>query len=282
MHALLPRHFRVEGGGQQLAGTHCNNSSRPVEGFGVAGLGRFHLGKDFDAVRRGLFGRIVSDDVTSLVLAQQTQGWALAGETHSLRYAYDPDPDGSYTLLNRMANDLLSQRDWPGRLKWLRAAGVGSLIASDVVPGTPGLVPVATEKEIGVPVTLYAIASPLPGVRRLSRVFGSKSPREAVARFDRSDFDPGTDGVVSGDPPFEGGGVPDTDAAARVVAEGPDALEIETSGSRAGLLHVDRSFTPRIVARVNGAVARPVPLDLHLTGIPVPPGASRVSVDLAP
>lgn len=51
MHALLPCHFRVEGGGQQLAGTHCNNSSRPLQIGCVGGMGRvcrLHLGKDLD------------------------------------------------------------------------------------------------------------------------------------------------------------------------------------------------------------------------------------------
>ena len=51
MYALLACHFRVEGGGQQLAGTHCNNSSCPLQIGCVGGVGRIrrlHLGQDLD------------------------------------------------------------------------------------------------------------------------------------------------------------------------------------------------------------------------------------------
>jgi len=52
MYAFLPSHFRVEGGGQQMAGTHCNNSSRPGQGSRVGRvfrIRRFHLGEDLHA-----------------------------------------------------------------------------------------------------------------------------------------------------------------------------------------------------------------------------------------
>ena len=65
---------------------------------------------------------------------QARQGWALSGAPHGLKYAWDPDPDGSYTILNRFAADVLRQRPWPTRLKWLRAAGVTAVIAGDVPP----------------------------------------------------------------------------------------------------------------------------------------------------
>ncbi len=88
-------------------------------------------GKDVDAVRRGLAGPVPADERYALSLAQVTQGWALAGAPHGLRYAWDPDPDGSYTLLDRLSRDVVTGHDWPGRLNWLRAAGVGSAIAGD-------------------------------------------------------------------------------------------------------------------------------------------------------
>ncbi|MEO8586856.1 MAG: hypothetical protein ABI584_11895, partial [Acidobacteriota bacterium] len=94
--------------------------------------------KDFDAVRRGLQGRVSSDDLLDLVSAQVQQGWALAGASHGLVYAWDPDPDGSYTVLTRYASDVLRQRSWARRIKWLRAGAVRSVIASDVPADTPG------------------------------------------------------------------------------------------------------------------------------------------------
>jgi hypothetical protein len=45
---------------------------------------------------------------------------------------------------------------------------------------------------------------------------------------------------------------------------------------------VDRSFTPRVAASVNGRTVTPLAADLHLIGVPVPAGPARVVVDLAP
>ncbi|HEX7529029.1 MAG TPA: hypothetical protein VF425_07960, partial [Thermoanaerobaculia bacterium] len=126
--------------------------------------------KDFDAVRRGLQGRASDDGLLDLVTAQVRQGWALAGAPHGLAYAWDPDQDGSYTILTRYAHDLLRQRSWERRMKWLRAGAVRSVIGSDVPADTPGLAPVFVEASAGVPVTLWRLTAPLPGVRRSSRI----------------------------------------------------------------------------------------------------------------
>lgn len=240
-------------------------------------------GKDVDAVRRGLAGPVPWDGWHALALAQVTQGWSLGGAPHGLRYAYDPDPDGSYTLLDRIARDAVTSRPWPARLRWLRAAGVGSVIAGDVPPGLAGLVPVFTEGRFGPPATLFRLSEPLPGVRRLSRIRGSASINEAVAIVDAPSFDPATDGVVAGRAPA-GTDVADADpgAAARLVSEGPDALVVETSGTRPGLLLLDRSFTPRVVATLNGRPATVYATQLHLVGVAVPAGTARVEILLAP
>ncbi len=240
-------------------------------------------GKDTDAVRRGLAGPLPAAERLALPLAQVTQGWALAGAEHGLRYAWDPDPDGSYTLLDRYARNVVTGKGWPSRLKWLRAAGVGSVIASDLPPGLTGLVPVYTEGRFGPPATLFRLADPLPGVRRLSRVRGSGSVSEAVAIVDDPSFDPATDAVVAGRPPEgSGGSSPDPAARARVVAEGPDALVVETEGTHPGLLLVDRSFTPRVRATVDGRSVTVYATQVHLVGVPVPAGATRVEILLAP
>jgi hypothetical protein len=239
--------------------------------------------KDLDTVRRGLAGRTAVDERLTPAFAQAFQGWALAGAPHGLRYAWDTDADGSYTFLNRLAADAVNQRDWPRRLRWLRAAGVGSVIASDVPAGLPGLEPLLTEDRAGLPATLYALSSPLPGVRRASRAFPAASVTEAVALFEGDGFDPATDVVVYGAGAARlAPGSPDTQASARVVDDGSDVLTIETAGSLQGVLHVDRSFTPRVRATVNGGTVPALVADVHLIGVPVPAGASRVRVELAP
>lgn len=240
-------------------------------------------GKEVDAVRRGLAGPLPADERYALSLAQVSQGWSLTGAPHGLRYAYDPDPDGSYTLLDRFGRDVVTSHPWPERLKWLRAAGVGSVIAGDVPPGLPGLVPVFTEWRTGPPATLYRLAAPLPEVRRLSRVRGADSVSAAVTLVDTPSFDPATDAVVAGRPPA-GTDRSDADpgARARLVAEGPDALVVETDGSVTALLLVDRSFTPRVQATVNGAKGTVYATQIHLVGVAVPAGKARVEILLAP
>ena len=168
-------------------------------------------------------------------------------------------------------------------MKWLRAAAVGSVIASVVPADTPGLAPVFVEASVGIPVTLWRLTEPLPGVRRSSRVVPASSISETVATFEREDFDPKTDVVVYGK---EAASLASADrdpaATARVLVDGPDHLVIETSGARFAVLHVDRSFTPRVAASVNGREVTPLVADIHLIGVPVPAGAARVVVDLAP
>src|SRR5439155_27070246 len=105
---------------------------------------------------------------------------------------------------------------------------------------------------------------------RLSRAFPSRSVTEAVARFESVGFDPRTDGVVAGAAPAGlEGAAPDASAVSRVLRDGPDALSVETRGAAPGLLHVDRSFTPRALARVDGRPVRALALDVHLIGITV-------------
>ncbi len=242
-------------------------------------------GKDLDPVRRGLFGRVWGDGPASLAVAQWSQGWALAGAPFGLRYAYDKDPDGSYSYLTRIATDLVVSREWPMRLKWLRASGVGSVIASDVPPELPGLSPVFVEGRAGIPAVLFRLNDPLAGVRRVGRVVGSRSVSEAVALVENPEFDPATDAVVAGAAPLgmaPPGAAPDRQADARLVEEGPTHLVVATSGASAGLLVADRSWTPRTRAEVNGAAAKVYATYVHLVGVPVPPGPATVRISLAP
>ncbi|HQR46246.1 MAG TPA: hypothetical protein PK598_09555, partial [Thermoanaerobaculia bacterium] len=223
-----------------------------------------------------------SGDLTDVARAQLRQGWALAGAPWGLRYAYDADPDGSYSYLDRMARDVLSVRDWPGKLKWLRSAGVGSVIASDVPPETAGLAPVFLDGETGIPATLFRLTDPLPGLRRCPRVLASDSVTGTVLLFESPDFDPARSVVVFG----RGAAAlvadrEDPTARARVVAETPDVLVLETSGTTPAVLHVDRTYTPRVAATVDRRPVAPLVANLHLIGIPVPAGTSQVVVDLA-
>ncbi len=245
--------------------------------------------KELYAVRDDLHGRYAANNLTSLVTAQLSQGWAMTGSRSGLRYAYDRDPDGSYTFLNRIATDVVRGRDWPVRLKWLRAAGVRAVIASNLpreLIGPSTVLPVLVEAAAGLPVALFQIQRPIPGVRRASRVFVADSINETVRRFEDDRFDPASDVVLAGNAAALGewSRAIDLDpaAVAQVLRETPDALLVETAGAAPGILFVDRSYTSRAKALVNGRPTAPVPANLHLIGIPVPSGTSRVELDLAP
>lgn len=302
--AVLLRRGATDGRGQGLllgglAGTLLAGAGHPVPALpstlfasppplaaaarAIPGRVFERTGKDVDAVRRGLFGRAPEDDLASVGLAQTRQAWALAGAEWGLHYAYDSDPDGSYTILTRLGRDAVLAHDLPGQIKWLRSAGVGSLIAHDVPVGTPGLERVAIEDVAGIPTALWRLTAPLPGVRRCSRVHAATSVTEAVRRFDRDDFDPATDVVLAGHaPPGVGADRLDPSARARVERAAADALRISTDGSFPAILLVDRSFTPDVRARVDGRDVRPYAANVHLLGIPVPAGRSTVEIDLAP
>ncbi len=243
-------------------------------------------GKDLDAVRRGVSGRYPEDDSRSLARAAVRQGWALTGAPLGLSYAYDEDPDGSYTALTRIAREVVGILPWERRVRWLRNAGVRSVISSENLAAVPGLEPVISDSSLGVPVTLFRIVDPLPAVRRLSRIHSSTTVNEAVEGFLRAGFDPGTDGIVAGKVPpgleASPAGPPDATATARLVKELPDLVEAETSGAVPAVLLVARSYTSAVKAEVNGAPARVQAISVHLIGVAVPAGPARVVVDLAP
>ena len=239
--------------------------------------------KDLDPVRRGLFGRAPDDGIAAMALAQHRQAWSLSGAPFGLRYAYDPDPDGSYTYLNRIVSDVVKSRDWPRRLKWLRSAGVGSIIADDVPADLPGLAPVFTDGLYGIPATLFRVTDPLPGLRRCTRVVPVDSVSEAVSVFEVPEFDPATDVVVAGkNAESLAAGAFDETARTRLVAETADRLVVETTGATPSVLHIDRSYAPRVRAAVNERSVALVVANVHLVGVPVPAGTSRVVIDLAP
>ena len=113
MYAFFAGHFRVEGGGQQLAGTHCDNSSRPGERCGVRrlpGIRRFHLGQDLHVRPHALHPGTANEDrvhrvhpgfggaeVQPLEVQVGFEGLALPAE----RVAADGDVQAAEGLLGR-------------------------------------------------------------------------------------------------------------------------------------------------------------------------------------
>jgi hypothetical protein len=232
-------------------------------------------GKDLDAVRRGLYGTYPADDVRWLIDAQATQGWALSGAPHGLRYAYDRDPDGSYTWRNDLVSGSFDRKPWDVRLRWLRAAGVRGVIGYRL-PVMEGVTPIATSPQIGVSNQLYRIDGTLPEVRRVSTAIPAQSISDAIATFEAAGFDWSRSIVVEDGPAIAG-----ADPYARVadVRMESDFMACTTAGSVAGYVFVARSFSSRTSAILDGRRIPVVPANAHLVAVLVPSGTHRLRID---
>ncbi len=239
--------------------------------------------KDLDPTVFGLRGRYAADDVRELAAVQIRQAWSLTGVQFGIPYAFDPSPDGSYTMRNQRVEDQLAGEGWPQRIKWLRAAGVAGVISSKVPKSTPGLSLVYSEPEtvLGIPTSLYAIAQRLPEARRAKHVEVVRTIADAVRTFESPDFNP-ADAVVIDSPNLGEGPAPGSGGTARILGQSPDRIQIETSGDSADILLVARSYTSYVRATANGAAVAVYPANVHLIGVQVPAGLCRVVVATSP
>lgn len=237
-------------------------------------------GKDIDAVRRRLYGKYPADEARWLGLAQARQAWAGIGSLHAVRYAFQHDPDGSYAERLDHVSGLLDARSWAERLKWLRAAGVRSVIAFDPRHFGDGYRVVAEDAGLGIPAYLFEIQRPLPAVRRSTKVVVANDRIEAAVRFEDPSCDPERCTVIEGASQSSGFDRPDPTALATVLAEAPDALTIETSGQAPALLFVGLAYRSGIRITVNGKVSQAYPANLCMIGIPVPAGRSVMTASL--
>lgn len=233
-------------------------------------------GKDIDAVRRGENGRYPADDSRWIAIAQARQAWATTGSMYGVRYAFNHDPDGSYPEAIDHVADLLNQRTWPERLKWLRAAGLRGVITFDRRGLGSGYTCMAEENSYGVPAYLCAIREPLPEVRRSTHVIAATDRLEAAVQFESDACDPTDCTIVDG-----GSSIPayhDLSAHAVVTLDRGGRMDIETSGSAPAVLFVARPFRRTTTATLNGVRGAVLPANISYTAIPVPAGTATVSV----
>src|SRR6185295_12772397 len=64
----------------------------------------------------------------------QRQGWALTGALAGIPYAFDADPEGSYSFHDRIVREAVDSFAWPDRAAELRLAGVSYVIARGELP----------------------------------------------------------------------------------------------------------------------------------------------------
>jgi hypothetical protein len=230
--------------------------------------------KDLDVPLYGLFGAYPEDHVRSLALAQRRQAWALSGAADGLRYAYDSSVDGSYTWRNQIVAQWIDSVPWPLKVKWLRAVGVTTVIASNVTEPLPGLRPVLRDAGLGVPITLYAIEPRLGELRAPRNIRWVNTPEEAFSLFSEDRFDE-RDVLIEG-VPVDARDQPEI--AVRLIRSEPDRVVFESSAGRAGFVFLARSHTRQVRASTASMALRVLPANVHLCAIEVAAGTHVVTV----
>jgi hypothetical protein len=249
----------------------------PIVAAALARGGRVfeRAAKDLDAPVFGQSGKYPEDDTRYLAVAQARQAWALQGSMAGLRYAYDRDPDGSYTWRNYLVQELLEAAPWSRRVKWLHAAGVRSVIASDVQEPLPGLRPLLHDDAVGVPVTLYAVEPPLPELRAITAIRWVPDPQRAIAAFERDDFDEQREVVAEG---TASAALPGREASVRLVSEAADRLVFDSDAPSPAFAFLARSYTRKVRATAAGVPLPLFPANVHLCLIALPVGRHRITV----
>jgi hypothetical protein len=88
--------------------------------------------------------------------------WAISGALSGAAYAFDRDPDGSYTDPDREVRRALDARPWEERVPWLRLAGVTHVVTDEALEAPYREVRVLSAAH---EVRLYALDGAAPSVR---------------------------------------------------------------------------------------------------------------------
>jgi hypothetical protein len=203
----------------------------------------------------------------------QRQGWALTGALSGIPYAFDGDPDGSYSFYDRIVREAADSAPWPARAAELRLAGVAYVIAREEL-GDPYRLREVLDSERGV--RLYDLEGAAPSVRRVGRIFRAPHFNATVAIHRSPVFNASTDVVLPGKESVVEG---EREAGTvKIELETPDRLVAQVDGASPGVVVWSRTYFPAWRAEVNGAKARVLAADGHLVGVLVPAGAHRLEV----
>ncbi|HMB52118.1 MAG TPA: hypothetical protein VKU40_02295 [Thermoanaerobaculia bacterium] len=196
------------------------------------------------------------------------------GVAYGLTYPLAPDVEGLAPPLYTFLSVEVTRLDWRRRLPWLRATGVGAVVAYRP-PGVAGLTPLDVVERQGVPARLYRVEGAAPAAWWPRRVEPAAGPRAAFARVseDPAFADPRV-AVVTARPVEH-----DPDGRARLVSAAPDELVVDVASERGGLLVVRRAYHPLYTARDDrGERLATQPVELALLGVEVPAGERRVTL----
>jgi hypothetical protein len=114
--------------------------------------------------------------------------WAIGGALAGVTYAFDRDPDGSYTDPDRVVRKALDDMPWPERVPRLRLSGVAHVATDEALPAPFRLSRVLSDAH---GVRLYALDGAAPSVRLDGGRFLAVRERAAALGADVEAAQPG-------------------------------------------------------------------------------------------
>jgi hypothetical protein len=178
--------------------------------------------------------------------------WAISGALAGVPYAFDRDPDGSYTDPDRVVRKALDDLPWPERVPRLRLSGVAHVVTDETLPPPFRLSRVLGDRH---GVRLYALDGAAPSVRFDGGRFLSVRERAAALV---AEVDAGTSGLLVWSRSYFGAwrATVDGQPAAVVLADGhvvgvpvpAGSHRVEVSWPRAPLVAGGASFMVGAVA----------------------------------
>jgi len=190
-----------------------------------------------------------------------------------IRYPLAPDIDGLNTPLHVFLVRNLQLGEWPGRVRWLARLGVGWVVRFDLGE-VAGLERVARYEQFGVPIELARVPDPAPPVRWPARLAFAPNPIYGFVAVANAEVAP-DDALAARPVVHQAGG------RVRLLERDPDRwlLEVDSGG---GLVVVQTAWHPIWTARTDDGVELATqPADLVLTGIEVPPGRHRLTLEIS-
>jgi hypothetical protein len=199
--------------------------------------------------------------------------WGVAGSFDRDILDFDPVPLAGL-------NDLLRAReDGPTHLKLLRMGGVTHALALVPAAWWEGLDPVASfEGLLERPIRLFRVPHPLP---RVSVVAGVRvaDGAAALAAVDDPAFDPARELILPAGTPAPAAQAP---GSARLLALGPDRVQIEAELEAPGHLLLLEAWDPGWRVRVDGREAPLLRADMVFRAVALQPGRHRIEMAYRP
>ena len=131
-------------------------------------------------------------------------------------------------------------------------------------------------------IVAYENPHALPRAFVTYRASPAPSPDELLPLLARASFDPLSESFVEGPGLPADAGAPRRGAAATIVRDDPDVVEIDATLAAAGLVVLADTYYPGWTATVDGVPAPILPTNHLFRGVPAPAGTHRIRFDYRP